>query len=114
MKKTPDDILKTIEDTFMPQDTLAQMKNKFYERVQMENETLESYSRALMKMLHNICRKEGGDNRGFGDGSVTYTKIICYRCKAEGHKRNECPELTKTSKAEHQSKSNPNAGPSQR
>jgi len=43
----------------------------------------------------------------FGGGSVTNTNIICYRCKAEGHKRNECPELTKTSEAEHQPKSNP-------
>jgi len=58
-----------------------------------------------------------GSSRGFGGGSVTNTKIICYICKAECYKRYECPELTKTSdstEAEHQSKSNPNPGPSQR
>lgn len=61
MKQTADNILQIIEDTYKSQDTLAQMKHKFYERVQKENESLESYSLTLMKMLRSISRKEGGE-----------------------------------------------------
>ena len=60
-KKTADDILKIIEDTYKLQDTAAQMRHKFYERVQGEHESLEEYSLALMKLLHNIGKKEGGE-----------------------------------------------------
>ena len=59
MKRTADDILKIIEDVYKPQDTLTQLRHKFYERTQHENENLEAYSLALMKMMNQICKKEG-------------------------------------------------------
>ena len=34
-----------------------------------------------------------GYGRGAGRGSQSDYKITCYYCKAEGHKRNECPKL---------------------
>ena len=40
---------------------MAQLRHKFYERIQGENETLEAYSLSLMKMLHNIEKKEGSE-----------------------------------------------------
>ena len=60
-KETAEDILKIIEDTYKSQDSLAQLRHKFYERIQGENETLEAYSLSLMKMLHNIEKKEGSE-----------------------------------------------------
>lgn len=62
MKKSADDILKIVEETFKIQDNLAQLRHKFYEREQTENESLESYSLSLMKLMHIISKKEGGDN----------------------------------------------------
>lgn len=62
MKKTADDILKIVEETFKIQDNLAQLRHKFYEREQTENESLETYSLSLMKLMHSINKKEGGDS----------------------------------------------------
>ena len=47
-----------------------------------------------------------GFGRGFGRGSKS-GNITCYYCKAEGHKRHECPELNKQ-----EQHNNPNTRPS--
>lgn len=61
LKKTPEDILKIIEDTYKVQDTVTQLRHKFYERKQNDGETLETYSLALMKLASLIAKKEGCD-----------------------------------------------------
>lgn len=62
MKKSADDILKIVEETLKIQDNLAQLRHKFYEREQTENESFETYSLSLMKLMHSINMKEGGDS----------------------------------------------------
>ena len=49
-----------------------------------------------------------GYGRGAGRGSQSDYKIICYYCKAEGHKRNECPKLL--GKAEFKGQSSATSG----
>ena len=58
-RDTADKILKIIEDNFKEVDSLAILNQKFFNRGQEEKETVQSYSRALMKLNSRIQQKGG-------------------------------------------------------
>lgn len=64
-KQTPEDIFVIIESVYLVQETVSQLRQAFYERVQKENETIETYSLALLKMATRITKKEGSDMKHF-------------------------------------------------
>ena len=60
-KDTPEKIFTIIESVYLVQETNSQLRQRFYERVQKETETIETYSLALMKMAKRIAMREGSD-----------------------------------------------------
>ena len=58
-RETGEQILNILEQLYQPKDTLTQLQQKFYQRDQQTNETLESYSLALMTLADQITRRAG-------------------------------------------------------
>lgn len=58
-RDTADKILKIIEDSFKDTDSLASLNQKFFNRKQEATETVQSYSRALLKLNVRIDKKGG-------------------------------------------------------
>ncbi|KAK3101109.1 hypothetical protein FSP39_000999 [Pinctada imbricata] len=58
-RETGEQILDILEQLYQPKDTLTQLQQKFYQRDQQTNETLESYSLALMTLTDQITRRAG-------------------------------------------------------
>ncbi|XP_062609395.1 uncharacterized protein LOC134271164 [Saccostrea cucullata] len=56
-RKTGEEILNILEHVFVIKDTVTQLLQKFYQRDQIESETLENYSRILMQMQERINKK---------------------------------------------------------
>ena len=58
-RETGEQILDILEKVFVTKDTVTQLQQKFYQRDQRENETLEGYSLALMQLSERVNRKAG-------------------------------------------------------
>lgn len=58
-RKSGEQILHILEETFQPQETITQLERQFYQRNQLPNETLGEYSLALMKLLDIISKRQG-------------------------------------------------------
>jgi hypothetical protein len=58
-RDTAEKILKIIEDNFKDVDSLACLNQKFFNRKQEASESVQSYSRALMKLNSRIQKKSG-------------------------------------------------------
>ena len=58
-RKTADQILNILEQLYHIKDTVTQLQQKFYQRDQHADETLESYSLELMKIADQITRRAG-------------------------------------------------------
>jgi len=57
-RKSGEQILHILEETFQPQETITQLERQFYRRNQLQNETLGEYSLALMKLLDIINKRQ--------------------------------------------------------
>ena len=58
-RETGEQILDILKKVFLTTDIVTQLQQKFYQRDQRENETLESYSLALMQLSERANRTAG-------------------------------------------------------
>ena len=63
-RKTGEEILSILEELYHIKDTVSQLQQKFYQREQHDDETLEAYSLALMKIADQITRRAGKEMPG--------------------------------------------------
>ncbi|MES9880803.1 MAG: zinc finger CCHC domain-containing protein [Sedimenticola sp.] len=57
-RKIPARIFDALRALFQDVDTVAQIQQAFYQRSQRQNETLQQYSLALLKLMDKLCKKQ--------------------------------------------------------
>lgn len=59
-RNTPDKIFDILRILFQDEDTVAQIQQSFYQRVQRAGESLQQYSLVLMKIIDRLIKKQKG------------------------------------------------------